>query len=223
MALSVGDQERVGRSLKRNIVKRDLVVDQLTILSDLVKEAASNINIIPTLQARAADIELFLTDLRIEQDEILTHLISLNRESEFLSTHAVIGKRALEMYYSIKATMSVMGLDKREPPKPVLAMPSIQLPKIQLPTFNGEILQWCTFRDTFRALVHNNAQLSNKQKFHYLLSIVSGPAVAIIRSLPLTENNYPIVWDTLIEHYDNKRGLLNANLDMICTVMFLYS
>lgn len=63
-----------------------------------------------------------------------------------------------------------------------------------------------------KPLVHNNAQLSNKQKCHYLLFIDLGPAVTIIRFISLTENNFPIVWDTLIERYDNERG---AHLEAI--------
>jgi len=94
-------------------------------------------------------------------------------------------------------------------------MPSVHLPNISLPTFNGEIRQWCTYRETFMSLVHNNRQITIIQKFHYLVSTVSGPAVTIVRSLPITENNYPIVWDALINRYDNKRELLDAHLDVI--------
>lgn len=89
MSLSVGDQERANRALKRNIVKRDAVVEQLSILLELVKQAKDNSDVIPDVQARAADIELSLTDLRIEQDAILEHLIDLERDSEFATTQNV--------------------------------------------------------------------------------------------------------------------------------------
>ncbi|CAI6357679.1 unnamed protein product [Macrosiphum euphorbiae] len=213
MALSTGDQERIQRTLKRNIIKRDVALDQLSILCGLVTEAKNNQDVIPDVQARATDLELYLTDLRLEQDAILENLIDLGRDSEY-AVHAIIGKKAVDTYYSIKAAISVLGLNQRESSN-TISMPSVHLPKISLPTFNGEIRQWCTYRDTFMSLVHNNRQISIIQKFHYLVSTVSGPAVTIVRSLPLTENNYPIVWDALIDRYNNKRELLDAHLDAI--------
>jgi len=73
----------------------------------------------------------------------------------------------------------------------------ITLPKFQLPTFDGHILKWCLFRDTFAALVHYNPQLSSIEKFHYLLSSVSGTATGVVRSLSLTAKNNDIVYGTI--------------------------
>lgn len=71
------------------------------------------------------------------------------------------------------------------------------------------------FRDTFTSLVHDNSQLSLIQKFHYLLSAVSGSAAATVKSVPLTDANYPIVWQSLNDRFDNKRVLLSAHMDAL--------
>jgi len=42
----------------------------------------------------------------------------------------------------------------------------IRLPTIVLPIFAGDTCSWLHFRDTFEALVVNNATLSNVQRFH---------------------------------------------------------
>lgn len=64
-------------------------------------------------------------------------------------------------------------------------------------------------------MIHTNAQLSAIQKFHYLLSSVSGSAASVVRSVLLTDANYAIVWDTLNERFDNKRLLLTAHMDSL--------
>ena len=48
--------------------------------------------------------------------------------------------------------------------------PSVRLPKIELPTFSGNILEWESFRDQFKALVDSCNSLSNVQKLMYLTS-----------------------------------------------------
>lgn len=65
------------------------------------------------------------------------------------------------------------------------------------------------------SLVHENWSLSKIEKFHYLLSSVTGMAASCVRSLPLTDDIYTIVWNNLHIQYDNKRVLLNVNLDAI--------
>ena len=42
------------------------------------------------------------------------------------------------------------------------------LPKLTLPMFNGEILTWQTFWDSFESSVHYNVTLTDVQKFSYL-------------------------------------------------------
>lgn len=91
----------------------------------------------------------------------------------------------------------------------------IQLSKILLLTFNGNVLQWRLFRDTFTFLVHDNRSLSKIEKIQYLLSSVSRTATSCVQSLSLTEDTYSIIWDNLYTQYDNKRELMNANLDAI--------
>lgn len=153
-----------------------------------------------------------MTDFRLEQDEILTQLITLSRESEFSTTHVPIGKQISENYYLIKASMTALWLDKTESPPVGISTNS---PKIQLSTFDGDTLCWRSFRDTFVSLVHTNKQLSAVQKFHFLLSSVTGSAVCIVRSVPLSDCNYPIVWEALHSRFDNKRLLLKSHLETL--------
>ncbi|XP_050055781.1 LOW QUALITY PROTEIN: uncharacterized protein LOC126549715 [Aphis gossypii] len=214
MSLSAGDRERFERALKRNIIKRDQAVEQFSILMGLVNTAKTDESGISILQPRIDDIEILITDVRLYQDAILDQLIELDRDSEFPTVHNPVGKIALDHYYAIKAISVELGINNRNI-TPTPTTHNIQLPKIQLPSFDGQIIQWRSFRDTFTSLVHDNSQLSQIQKFHYLLSAVSGSAATTVKSVPLTDANYPIVWQSLNDRFDNKRVLLGAHMDAL--------
>jgi len=91
----------------------------------------------------------------------------------------------------------------------------VALPKIKLPMFDGNLLLWRSFRDIYISLVHDNQHIDDAQRFHHLLSCLSGSALAIIKSIPLSAANYPIAWDALSERYNNKRLLASAHTDKL--------
>jgi hypothetical protein len=57
--------------------------------------------------------------------------------------------------------------------------------------------------------------LSNIEKFHYLLSSVSGSAASMLKSVPLTDANHMVAWEALQESYNNTRVLITKHLDVI--------
>lgn len=96
MSLSAGDRERFERLLKRNIFKRDQVVEQIAILVGLANSVKSEHSDMAILQPRIDDLEILIADVRLYQDSILEQLIELNRDSEFSTIHHPIGKVGLE-------------------------------------------------------------------------------------------------------------------------------
>lgn len=143
----------------------------------------------------------------------INQLIALDCASKFIKDYMSIGTQVLKQYYLVNASFASLGMDRDEPRK-LLATSSamgIQLIKIQTPSFNGNTLHWRMFCEAFISLVKNNKQLSSIQNFPYLLSTVLGSAASIIRSIPLTETNYHIVFNTLHERFDNKCILLTSS------------
>lgn len=88
----------------------------------------------------------------------------------------------------------------------------VQLPKIQLPTFTGTYEAWPAFSDLFISLVHNNTNLSDVQKLHYLKTSVAAEAESLLKHIQVTSNNYTYAWDILKTRYGNKRLILNSIL-----------
>ncbi|XP_039749887.1 uncharacterized protein LOC120626429 [Pararge aegeria] len=83
----------------------------------------------------------------------------------------------------------------------------VKLPKIQLPIFSGDIKKWPEFFDTFNALIHDCHSLTEVEKFHYLISSLSGDPLALIRVYPVTGNFYLDAYAALVARYQDKREL----------------
>lgn len=90
-----------------------------------------------------------------------------------------------------------------------------QLPPVPLPTFNGDIQDWFSFFDVFRAMVHNDDNYSVAQKFFYLRSCLKGPAMDLVRSVPVNDVNYEVVIQRLIQRYDNPSLVMQSHIRSI--------
>jgi hypothetical protein len=82
---------------------------------------------------------------------------------------------------------------------------NIQLPEISLPTFEGNTYEWMQYRDTFEALIVNNATLTNVQKFHYLIASLKKEAKDLVSNLQITNENFAVAWQLVTQLYNNKR------------------
>lgn len=94
-------------------------------------------------------------------------------------------------------------------------LPRPKLPELRLIKFNGDIKNFTSFIDVFEALVHNNSQLSNIEKFSHLLASLEGPPKNLVQTHPLTSANYTIAYDALKTRYSNKRLLATSHWNEI--------
>ncbi|XP_058840968.1 uncharacterized protein LOC131696445 [Topomyia yanbarensis] len=91
----------------------------------------------------------------------------------------------------------------------------VRLPDVKLPVFSGNLDSWLNFHDLFVSLVHSSVELSNIQKFYYLRSSLSGDALKLIQTIPLSANNYVVAWNLLIEHFQNPARLKQSYVDAL--------
>ncbi|KAL0860883.1 hypothetical protein ABMA27_009420 [Loxostege sticticalis] len=87
-----------------------------------------------------------------------------------------------------------------------------KLPAIEIPSFSGNYNEWTSFYDLFKSLIHDNLELSDIQKYHYLKSNLKGEAELLLRQFPLTEANYAKAIELLQARYDNKRLIVHAHI-----------
>jgi hypothetical protein len=89
---------------------------------------------------------------------------------------------------------------------------NVQLPSIKLPIFTGLYENWVEYRDLFNSLINTNSGINNTQKLQYLKSSLQGQAAQVIKSLEISETNYPIAWQLICDRYDNKKLLINNHV-----------
>lgn len=85
-----------------------------------------------------------------------------------------------------------------------------RLPEIEIYKFSGDLKNWLTFWNQFQA-IHENKNLTNIDKFHYLIQSTNHKSEAreLIESFPITKENYPLAIDSLIERYGRKELLID--------------
>lgn len=80
-----------------------------------------------------------------------------------------------------------------------------RLPKIELPIFNGNIMEFKSYNEIFTALVHNNSNLTDIERFLHLKASLKGPAGDIISNMQPTGENYHIAFELLVDRYNNPK------------------
>lgn len=85
-----------------------------------------------------------------------------------------------------------------------------RLPKLSLPNFNGDILEWQHFWDSYESTVHMNHTLTDVQKFSYLKSLLQFDAACVISGLTMTNANYHTAIELLRNRYGQPHKITNA-------------
>lgn len=62
---------------------------------------------------------------------------------------------------------------------------SVRLPEIPLPHFSGDLADWPVFRDRFVAVVDSPSNISNIEKFYYLLSCLELESSEVVKGIPV--------------------------------------
>ncbi|XP_050307513.1 uncharacterized protein LOC126744199 [Anthonomus grandis grandis] len=88
----------------------------------------------------------------------------------------------------------------------------VRLPNINAPTFSGKYEKWKSFFHLFTALIHDNIQLTDVQRFLYLKGAFSQEALNLIDNLSLTNENYKVALDILKKRYGNNLVIINSHI-----------
>ncbi|XP_070145022.1 uncharacterized protein [Drosophila kikkawai] len=90
-----------------------------------------------------------------------------------------------------------------------------RLPPVECEVFNGDYVQWPTFRDLFSAIYIRNPRLSEVEKLFHLNAKTSGEAKCIVALSPLTNDGFESAWINLQNRFENKRMLVNSLLKIL--------
>lgn len=89
-----------------------------------------------------------------------------------------------------------------------LPMVQLKLDKIELQVFGGDLVEWISFRDQFRDMIHDNPNLSSLVKFHQLRTHLKGAALETVNGYKFSSQNYESAWADLIKRYDRTDNII---------------
>ena len=90
----------------------------------------------------------------------------------------------------------------------------IKAPEINLPMFYGNIKEYRQFKETFLSII-NRTNATLIEKFTHLKSKLCGEALNEIGTLSVTDGNYQVAWNILDKRFNNKRWLIEENVNSI--------
>ncbi|XP_008181740.1 uncharacterized protein LOC103309029 [Acyrthosiphon pisum] len=210
--------------LTRARAKRDDILNSIKGIYATALEARSDVSRVPSLIIHADDLNRLVEQFQSQRDVIINALIDLNRIAEFEQVDRPLVTSMESIRLEIKTIVasavhvSAASANISEIKSSSTAAASqhfIPLPKIELPHFDGDLLEWRSYRDIFVSLVHDNTLIGDAQRFHFLLASLKGDALAVVKSIPLSADNYALAWEALSDRFDNKRLLASAHLDKL--------
>ncbi|KAK6027246.1 Tas retrotransposon peptidase A16, partial [Ostertagia ostertagi] len=139
-----------------------------------------------------------------EEEEKISEYIS-NAESMIVEVTNLLVKFEINKNQILSHKLEVSGVDHQIHGGSTAAR--VELPKIPLPQFSGKSWQWDSFWELFDATVHSS-QLSDLQKFNYLLKALKGEARESIARFQVSSANYYLAVAHLKERYGNVQSII---------------
>lgn len=203
--------------------RREYVFRAMQILYDLAKEMVQDRSKVSAFKSR-------YTRLHSIRDEFVQLCDDIQSLELAIKPNQQIDQNLIssfdELYYEVISAADALTItcdlsmnrnaqldDESSARPPAATSLNARLPKLELPKFDGNIQNWQTFYDTYTTLIHDNNIITDIEKFHYLVSCLHGHALSIAKGVPMTASNYKVVFDTLVERYQNKRILALTYLD----------
>ncbi|XP_076660308.1 uncharacterized protein LOC143363629 [Halictus rubicundus] len=144
-------------------------------------------------------------------------------EDEFSDVHTTYLEQAgvlLDMIaeFETAAAVKVPSDSNVTPGEATFQRSRAVLPKMALPTFEGHYKDWPSFRDLFTSLIINDSSLSPVECLHYLKTCMKGEAMALLKNIRTTNDNFNIAWNKLEDRFNNPRLLVQAQIRALSSV-----
>lgn len=178
-------------------------VEILVVIPDLTEEVLLELNQYEEeSQSQYANLDKSLSRL------ISTEFSSEEDDEQISQIQDKVSEIFISIKVLIKSVLSKHSGEKRSSNNSPQSNLSLKLPPLMLKTFNGSPEQWLSFHSLFEASVHKNKDLSDTEKLQYLLSFLHGEPLNLVKNLPITSDNYKVVWDILNNRYKNNRTII---------------
>ena len=172
---------------------------EFSALLDQLQDIGSQVN------ASNEKVQEIMVDDEEVTEEILTEEFSNSQEYKDKLIFGVNQLRFLIEKSSAQANDDSVDLSK------TLYSNCVKLPTLNLPFFDGNILEYQPFMDSFQAAVGNRS-ISDVEKFNYLKNQLRGDASKSIQGLSLTSANYNEAIEILQKRYGRPSAIIRAHV-----------
>lgn len=199
-----------GNKLKQFAAQRQACIDRIDNLEILAHSALNNTDIRQRFKIRYNDLSDIIASFHKYHQSIID-IVALTEDPDLKYEQVILNRfdenvSIIKCHYSTLFETAVSNSKENG----VIYKPNVKLPKIDLPKFDGKLSDWPTFINLFTNLVHKNDNLSNSEKYHFLITSLSKNPLSLVKTLPLTDDNYPVAFNALNERYQNQRVLANT-------------
>ncbi|CAG7725270.1 unnamed protein product [Allacma fusca] len=118
-----------------------------------------------------------------------------------------IRKEKMEMEERLEKERIAKGYVPPNNNTPRAAASKPKLPQLTLPIFDGKYEDWLPFRDRFNQAVHSRTDLSNSEKFTYLLSSLTRRPAEVVKAISLNDSNYAIAHDRMTKLFEHSQEI----------------
>jgi hypothetical protein len=159
---------------------------------------------------------LNLIELKDIAPEVVEHMRSLEPVHRILATAELVLEKLTQGFDHM--TMSNMSSFNNSVDQSTSQSVRCRLPKMQMPEFDGDPLAWQGFWDRYQVSIHNNARISEIDKFNYLKGCLKGEALAVISSLMLNSDNYKEAIQLLTSRFGNEQLLISCHMGSLLKI-----
>ncbi|XP_044741885.1 uncharacterized protein LOC123302859 [Chrysoperla carnea] len=211
--------EQLKRKLRIFEAKKQTLFQRLQRLYDISKDL-SDPNVLNNFKISYMSLDETRSQLLEIVEKINTISLELDNASipnfQILDTIEELCGHIKMVKYSISKEKSEIKTNNTEIIESVKTKKVLpKLPKIDIIKFSGDPQTWPVFYQTFKTLIHDNPDIDESCKIHYLLSKLDGKAAIICSGIQPIAENYSIIWKILVDKYQDKRFLANNYLKQI--------
>lgn len=93
-----------------------------------------------------------------------------------------------------------------------------KLRQLELPKFKGDFQEWPRFKELFNQMITSRKNMSNIYKLKYLIESLEGEPAELIKTVPISGDQFETAFQVLKENYENNRLLVNHLLSSLMDV-----
>lgn len=192
----------------RAIARRDVSLARLKCAYDLSLKATQDKSLLPVATAYQAELNSLFNEFGVNHNEVIASI-----DPDLFEEQDTFRAQADQYYFETKAIACSAKHTAPSEREEKTTTRSLRLPEIKVPSFTGNLKEWHTFFSMYNSLIHKSGELTSVEKFHYLLTLLSGEPLSIVKAIPISECNYDIAYLALKNRYQDDRRIAATHIN----------